>query len=130
MRERLQSADLFVLPCRIAKSGDRDGIPVVLMEAMATGVPVIAGDIPSIRELVADDKSGLLVAPESGSQLGAAIRRLLADGAVRDRLARAGRTRVLEEFSLALNVGRIAASIGRVHGVPPVQAAQNVKASG
>ncbi len=117
VRERLQSADLFVLPCRIAKSGDRDGIPVVLMEAMASGVPVIAGDIPSIRELVRHDQSGLLVAPESGTELGAAITRLLRDGGVRDRLTRGGRQRVVEEFDLALNVGRIGAAIARAHGV-------------
>ncbi|MBV1859544.1 MAG: glycosyltransferase, partial [Nannocystaceae bacterium] len=110
-------ADLFVLPCRIAKSGDRDGIPVVLMEAMASGVPVIAGDIPSIRELVAHDTSGLLVTPESGSELGAAITRLLRDDEARDRMARGGRARVVEEFDLSLNVGRIAASIARAHGV-------------
>jgi glycosyltransferase involved in cell wall biosynthesis len=117
VRERLQSADLFVLPCRIAKSGDRDGIPVVLMEAMASGVPVIAGDIPSIRELVHHERSGLLVAPESGTELGHAISQLLRSDETRDRLARGGRARVVEEFDLALNVGRIAASIARAHGV-------------
>ena len=117
VRERLQAADLFVLPCRIAKSGDRDGIPVVLMEAMASGVPVIAGDIPSIRELVRHDQSGLLVAPESGTELGNAITRMLRGDDARDRLARGGRERVVEEFDLSLNVGRIAASIARAHGV-------------
>ena len=117
VRERLQAADLFVLPCRIAKSGDRDGIPVVLMEAMASGVPVIAGDIPSIRELVRHDGSGLLVAPESVTELGTAITRMLRDDETRDRLARGGRDRVVEEFDLALNVGRIGASIARAHGV-------------
>ncbi len=117
VRERLQAADLFVLPCRIAKSGDRDGIPVVLMEAMASGVPVIAGDIPSIRELVRHDQSGLLVAPESVEELGAAVTRMLRSDEDRDRLARGGRVRVVEEFDLSLNVGRIATSIARAHGV-------------
>ena len=119
VRERLQAADLFVLPCRIAKSGDRDGIPVVLMEAMASGVPVIAGDIPSIRELVHHDYSGLLVAPESVTEPSAAIARMVRDDAIRDRLARGGRARVVEEFDLGLNVGRIAASIGLAHGISP-----------
>lgn len=122
VRERLQAADLFVLPCRIAKSGDRDGIPVVLMEAMASGVPVIAGDIPSIRELVHHDESGLLVAPESVTELSSAITRMLRGDEVRDRLARGGRARVVEEFDLALNVGRIAASIARAHGIRPTAA--------
>ncbi|MCR9165178.1 MAG: glycosyltransferase family 4 protein [Nannocystaceae bacterium] len=119
VRERLQAADLFVLPCRIAKSGDRDGIPVVLMEAMASGVPVIAGDIPSIRELVRHEGSGLLVAPESVTELSTAITRMLRDDETRDRLARGGRDRVVEEFDLALNVGRIGESIARAHGVAP-----------
>lgn len=117
VRQRLQAADLFVLPCRIAKSGDRDGIPVVLMEAMASGVPVIAGDIPSIRELVAHDRSGLLVAPESVTELSAALGRMLRDDEARDRMARGGRERVVEEFDLSLNVERIATSIARAHGV-------------
>ena len=116
VRERLQHADLFVLPCRVAKSGDRDGIPVVLMEAMASGVPVVAGDIPSIRELVRDDHSGLLVEPESVDMLAHAIGRLLGDHEVRARLADGGRARVVEEFSLEQNVARIAAAIGAVHG--------------
>ena len=115
VRERLQHADLFVLPCRVAKSGDRDGIPVVLMEAMASGVPVVAGDIPSIRELVRDDHSGLLVEPESVDMLAPAIGRLLGDHEVRARLAAGGRAWVVEEFSLEQNVARIAAAIEAVH---------------
>ena len=119
VRDQLRHADVFVLPCRVAKSGDRDGIPVVLMEAMASGVPVIAGDIPSIRELVRDGESGLLVAPESVGMLADAVARLLGDGGARARLAVGGRARVVEEFSLDRNVQRIAAAVERAHQPQP-----------
>jgi len=52
MQKHLRWCNVVVLPCRIAKNGDRDGIPVVLMEAMASGRPVITTDLPGITELV------------------------------------------------------------------------------
>ena len=86
VREEMQNCDLFVLPCRRADSGDRDGIPVVLMEAMAACVPVISGDIETIRELVQHDRTGWMVEPDHVQQLGAAIELLLSDSARRQRL--------------------------------------------
>ena len=121
VRDQLRDADLFVLPCRVARSGDRDGIPVVLMEAMASGVPVIAGDIPSIRELVRDGASGLLVAPGAVDPLVDAVARLASDASLRAELAAGGRARVEEEFSLRRNVARIARSIGEAHGLAPAE---------
>src|SRR5262249_1973240 len=57
-----QNSDIFVLPCVVASSGDRDGVPVVLMEAMACKLPVVTTPIAGIPELVRDRESGLLVA--------------------------------------------------------------------
>jgi len=91
----------------------------VLMEAMASGVPVIAGDIPSIRELVQDGQSGLLVAPGAVDPLVDAVARLASDASLRAKLAAGGRARVEEEFSLRRNVARIARSIGEAHGLAP-----------
>ncbi|MEM7808262.1 MAG: glycosyltransferase family 4 protein, partial [Planctomycetota bacterium] len=62
--ELLREHDAFALPCRPVGSGDRDGIPVVLMEAMAAGLPVVAGDLPAIRELVEDGVTGRLLTVE------------------------------------------------------------------
>jgi len=73
-------------------------VPVVLMEAMASGVPVIATRIAGIPELIEDGRSGLLVAPGRADLLAAALRRLRDDEGLRQVLAAGARTRVEEEF--------------------------------
>ena len=106
----IAGAGMFVLPCRTATNNDRDGIPVVLMEAMAAARPVIAGALPTIGELVADGESGLVVPPDDVAALAAAIRRLAGDAALRARLAQGARTRVAAEFSDAVNLDRLEAA--------------------
>ncbi|MFP6640019.1 MAG: glycosyltransferase family 4 protein [Myxococcota bacterium] len=105
--ELMGQADVFVLPCRITASGDRDGIPVVLMEAMARGRCVIAGDLETIRELVEDQVSGILIPPGDQSELERVLTSLAADRSRIDLLGQAGRRRVKEEFSLDLNAARM-----------------------
>lgn len=114
VRRLMGGAGLFVLPCRADAQGDRDGIPVVLMEAMASGLPAVAGDLPAIRELVQDGVTGRLVEGGSTDQLARVLRELSEDAALRGRLARAGRRRVEEEFSLTENVQRLKAAIEEV----------------
>lgn len=103
----LASADCFVLACRTSDDGDRDGIPVVLMEAMAAGIPVVSGDLPSIRELISDGVSGLLVRPENTANLAGAIRHIADDTEFAQSLARNGILRVQSEFSAAINIQRL-----------------------
>ncbi len=103
----LRQADVFALPCRTDDSGDRDGIPVVLMEAMACGVPVVGGDLPAIRELIEQDSSGLLVEGNDVTALEAALRRIAVDTPLRRRLAQSARQRVETEFALDKNVARL-----------------------
>lgn len=103
----IATAGLFVLPCRTATNDDRDGIPVVLMEAMAAGRAVIAGDLPTIRELVSDGETGLLAPPDDAAALAALIGRLSADPDERRRLGHAARAFVAEEFSDAVNLTRL-----------------------
>jgi glycosyltransferase involved in cell wall biosynthesis len=103
-------AGLFVLPCRTAANGDMDGIPVVLMEAMAAGRAVIAGDLPAIRELIDHDRSGLLVAPNDPAALAQAIQRLVADAALRRTFAERARSRIEAEFSDSVNLDRLVAA--------------------
>jgi len=111
VRELLQSSHIFALPCRVDRNGDKDGIPVVLMEAMACGLPVIAGDLPAIRELVIDHKTGLLVDGLRVEPTTNALRALLDDVNLQSQLGRQGRARVLEEFSLNENVTRLERAI-------------------
>lgn len=107
VRRLMLAADLFVLPCRVDPTGDRDGIPVVLMEAMACGVCAVSGDLPAIRELIADGEGGVLIEPGDVDSLADALRELAGDAARRTRLAETGRQRVVEEFSLGVNVQRL-----------------------
>ena len=111
VREWMLSADVFVLPCRPAQDGDKDGIPVVLMEAMACGLCVISGDLPAIRELVVSGETGMMVAPGDAAQLCQRLVDVLSDQALRRRLGDYGRRRVCEEFALSVNLERIEAAL-------------------
>lgn len=111
VRSLMLSTDLFVLPCRIDPSGDRDGIPVVLMEAMAAAVPVISGRLPAIEELVEHESTGLMVPPGDAQALAEALARILTDDALRARLAAAGRQRVIDEFSEYVNIDRLTTAL-------------------
>jgi glycosyltransferase involved in cell wall biosynthesis len=96
--QHYRQADLFVLGCEVAPDGDRDGIPNVLLESMAMGVPVVATQVSAISELVEDGKTGLLVPPGQPEKLAQAMIRLLTDSELRSSVIEAGRTRVLQEF--------------------------------
>ena len=102
-------ASVVVAPCVIGADGNRDGLPTVLVEAMALGVPVVATDVTGIPELVENGRTGLLVPQHHPEALAAAIRRVLAEPAWAESLVRAGRARVEREFDLEANVARLRA---------------------
>ena len=102
--ERYQAASVFALPCQIAADGDRDGIPNVLLEAMATQLPIVSTPVSGIPEVVEHGISGLLVPPEEPSALAASIATLIADPDLRARLGRAGRALVAQRFSSDANL--------------------------
>jgi glycosyltransferase involved in cell wall biosynthesis len=77
------------------------------MEAMASGVPVVASGISGIPELVEDGRTGLLVPPRDPFALAGALRRLHDDPALCERLARAGRETVEREFDVRKNAGEL-----------------------
>ena len=112
----IAAAGIVALPCRTATNGDQDGIPVVLMEAMAASRPVVAGDLPTIRELIEDGETGLLVPPDRDAPLGTALARLVADPALRLRMGAAARARVDQEFSDEVNWQRLAVAMDRAQG--------------
>jgi 2-deoxystreptamine N-acetyl-D-glucosaminyltransferase/2-deoxystreptamine glucosyltransferase len=91
----LRSADLFVLPS-VDLIGQGEGAPTVLLEAMATGLPVVASDLGGVRELVADGETGVLVRPRDPAAVAEAIRALAAEPRMRERMGRAGRARSRE----------------------------------
>ena len=105
----MAAADVLVLPSAPTRSGRREGIPVVLMEAMASELPVVSTATSGIPELVDDGVSGLLVAPEDALALAAALERLVASPDLRQALGRAGRARVARDFDLHRNAAELAA---------------------
>lgn len=93
-------ADVFVLPCVIAKNGDRDGIPVSLAEAMALELPVVSTDIVGIRELV-QPGTGILVPPGDPAALAEALSTIASqDQPASTEMGRKGREVVNKEFNL------------------------------
>jgi glycosyltransferase involved in cell wall biosynthesis len=92
--EGIAQADILVV------SSFMEGLPIVLMEAMALGTPVIATRVAGIPELVEDGKSGLLFTPSKWDELADCIRRLVGDDALRMKLAEAGRSAVEGEFDI------------------------------
>jgi colanic acid/amylovoran biosynthesis glycosyltransferase len=98
--EELRRADVLVAPSVPTSDGRREGLPVVLVEAMSTGLPVVASRLSGIPELVEDDVTGLLAPPGDAAALAGALARLAADPALRARLGAAGRERILREFDL------------------------------
>lgn len=109
----LAGATIFALPCRRAPDGDQDGIPVVLLEAMAAGVPVVTTPVSGIPEIV-DDAVGWLVPPDDPEALAAALRAALDDPAEAARRGAAGRARLEERGCLAADTH---AAMARLLGV-------------
>ena len=96
--EHYRNTDLFVLGCEVASNGDRDGIPNVLLESMAVGVPVVVTDISAIPELVENGVSGLLVPPRKPERLAEAMQTMLTDPELRKRIIPAARQTVADDF--------------------------------
>jgi colanic acid/amylovoran biosynthesis glycosyltransferase len=100
--ERLDAADLAVLPSIVARNGDTEGIPNALIEALASGVPAVSTRVSGIPELLHDGVTGLLADPEDAVGLRRAIERTLADPEAAEARARAGRQLVEREFDIDL----------------------------
>ncbi|MCC6170074.1 MAG: glycosyltransferase family 4 protein [Caldilineaceae bacterium] len=109
-----QESDVFALACIHAQDGDRDGIPVALMEAMACERPVISTPVAGIPELVRHNDTGLLVAERDTAGLANALTQLIADPELRRRLGRAARCLIVQEFQSGQNVAKLAAIFRRL----------------
>ncbi len=114
--EAYGDADVFVQASVVLPDGDRDGIPNVLLEAMASGLPVVATSVAGIPEAVADGETGLLVPGADPDALAAAIARLAADPGLRATLGRAARARVLDQFDRRATVRTMATLFGGARG--------------
>lgn len=106
--EKYGEASLFVLPCRITDNGDRDGIPNVLIEAMALGIPVVSSPVSGITELVDSPEVGVLVDAHETVQLAVALRAIVTQPHLFDTMAETARGKVRREFDLGANVAQLA----------------------
>lgn len=98
------NSDVFVLPCLICKDGDRDGIPVALMEAMAYKIPVISSNIVGIPELVDHNINGFLIPEGNVLFLAEHLRRLYDDPSLGINMGENGYNKVNREFNISRSV--------------------------
>ena len=124
----MRRSALLACPCVVGRDGNRDGLPTVLLEAMALGLPVVASDVTGIPELVRDGETGLVAPAGDPLALADALERALADAALRNRLAAAGRALVEREFDIHRNAATLreifAASIAAREGLKDAAAMQ------
>jgi glycosyltransferase involved in cell wall biosynthesis len=109
----LQS-DLFVMPSVVDRSGNRDGLPTVILEALLHRVPVVATDVSGIFEIIQDGVTGFLVPPGDSRALADAIGRMVGDRARAVEMAERGMARVHEEFDAWRNHRRILELYGEI----------------
>ncbi len=100
-------ATVFALPCIVASDGNRDGLPTVLLEAMAVGLPVVSTRLVGVPEIVEDGVDGLLVEPSDSAALAASLERVLQDAEIRDHLSHAGRRKAGLHFDGRRNVAQL-----------------------
>jgi glycosyltransferase involved in cell wall biosynthesis len=105
--EKYRAATIFVLPCITSLDGDRDGIPNVILEAMAMGLPIVSTMHSGVPEAVQDGRNGFLVSPGDSVGLADALARLIKDEVLSRAMGRAGRKRVAEKFDPDRNVKKL-----------------------
>jgi glycosyltransferase involved in cell wall biosynthesis len=111
--EMYKKADIFVMPS-IPSNFGTDGLPTVLIEAMASGVPTIGTNFASIPEIIMHDETGLLVKPKDSSSLASAIERYRGDLVLRKRVSLKGREHVEKEFNLKRNIEYLIESFSNI----------------
>jgi glycosyltransferase involved in cell wall biosynthesis len=102
-------ASMLVLPCRIDADGDRDGMPTVILEAMARALPVVSTDVIGISEMVVHGLTGMLVGPDDPEALARAIDRVWSNPALANELGANGRSSVAQHASPRRSAHELAA---------------------
>jgi len=112
VRVLVQGAAAMAAPCVVGSDGNRDGLPTVLLEAMALGTPCVSTDVTGIPEVLRDGRTGLAVAQRDPAGLASALGRLLEDARLRLALARAARALIEESFDADRTAAAVRAAIG------------------
>jgi len=121
VRSEYERADVFALPCRKLANGDQDGLPNVILEAMAHGLPVASTRLDGIAEAIVDGESGLLADQDDPATFAENLARLIENVEVRERIGEAGRKRVAERFERSANVPKVVQALVEA-GVIPARA--------
>lgn len=103
----VQGAAVLAAPCVVGDDGNRDGLPTVLLEAMALGTPCVSTAVTGIPEAIQDGRTGVIVPQHDPPALAAALARLLDDAALRVRLAAGARQLIEAEFDSRRNTARL-----------------------
>jgi glycosyltransferase involved in cell wall biosynthesis len=130
VRTEYDRADVFALACRELESGDRDGIPNVVLEAMAHGLPVVSTTGGGVGEAVVDGKSGFLVPQDDPEAFAAALARILQDGPLRARVGGAARERVAGKFDRDVNLPLVVEALAEAGIVRSLSAEGSVSGDG
>ena len=109
----MSPADVFVCPCRYRPDGERDGIPVTLLEAMAAGIAVVSTTVSGIPELIEDQVNGFLVPPENATALADVLQRLLTNDGLRRSISISAMETIRDRFSLDGTVPKLDEWISR-----------------
>ncbi len=103
----IKQACVCVAPCITASTGDRDGLPTVLLEAMALGTPCLSTNVTGVPEVVRDGETGLLVPEQEPEKLALAIQQIFSDKGLQVRLSKAARQLIESDFSIHTNTEKM-----------------------
>jgi glycosyltransferase involved in cell wall biosynthesis len=106
--KQFKKSDLFVLGCEIAANGDRDGIPNVIVESLAMGIPALSTHVSAIPEILIHEQTGLIVPPKDPAAMAEAMERILTDSALRKKIIAEGKKRVATQFDNKLLIQELA----------------------
>jgi glycosyltransferase involved in cell wall biosynthesis len=122
-RLEYENADVFVLPCRKLASGDQDGLPNVILEAMAHSLPVVSTRLDGIAEAIVDGESGLLAEQDDPAGVAEHLARLMESAELRERISEAGRSRVADRFERSANLPAVVEALVSA-GIVPTHASR------
>jgi len=118
----VQNAAVFAAPCVVGEDGNRDGLPTVLLEAMALGTPCVSTDVTGIPEVIRHEETGLRVPQHDPGQLASAIKRLLTESSLRVRLSNSARQLIESDFDVKRNTVQVRAAFERATQVEQTSA--------
>jgi glycosyltransferase involved in cell wall biosynthesis len=122
VRAEYEQADVFALPCRKLANGDQDGLPNVILEAMAHGLPVVSTRLDGITEAIEDGDSGLLADQDDPAALAGQLAHLIENVELRERIGEAGRGRVAARFERGANLPLVVEALVEAGIVAPAVA--------